>query len=66
MTPLDGWTTTKTIRDLPPSSSLPPKIIAVTGLKVDDKLREECRKAGMDDVVQKPVSSASLSKLLRS
>lgn len=74
MSPQDGWTTSRAIRALSSSpsslSSSPtpsncPKIVAVTGLNVDEKLREECRLAGMDDVVQKPISPAILKKLLK-
>ncbi|MFK7844064.1 MAG: response regulator [Rhodothermales bacterium] len=48
---LDGFATTQQIR----SASLPdPYIIAVTALNMDNP-KEECRQAGMDDVLQKPV-----------
>ncbi len=49
---LDGFATTQHIRnnDLPDD----PYIIAVTALTMDNP-REACRKAGMDDVLQKPV-----------
>ncbi len=48
---LDGFATTQQIR----STSLPdPYIIAVTALNMDNP-KEECRQAGMDDVLQKPV-----------
>jgi len=75
MSPLDGWTTAKTIRtfspSVPSSSSLfsssfsSPSIVAVTGMPVDERLRQECTESGMNDVVQKPISPAILNKLLR-
>jgi CheY-like chemotaxis protein len=69
MSPLDGWTTSKTIRTFssPPSSPTSPSgtcIVAVTGMRVDERLKEECAAAGMNDVVQKPISPTILSKLL--
>lgn len=63
----DGWTTTRRIRKTTP---LPgqnhPRIVAVTGMHVDSSLISDCCDAGMDDIVQKPVSSAVLSKVLTS
>ncbi len=48
---LDGFATTQQIR----RTSLPdPYIIAVTALNMNNP-KEECRQAGMDDVLQKPV-----------
>lgn len=41
-----------------------PRIIAVTGLHVDEKLNTKCKEAGMDDVVQKPLSQITLDKIL--
>ena len=66
MSPLDGWTTSKTLRILSPPSTTPsaPRIVAVTGLPVDEGLRAQCADAGMDDVVQKPVSQKLLNNLL--
>lgn len=48
---LDGFATTQQIR----SNQMPdPYIIAVTALNMDNP-KEQCRQAGMDDVLQKPV-----------
>lgn len=48
---LDGFATTEHIRNnLTPD----PYIIAVTALNMDNP-KEQCREAGMDDVLQKPV-----------
>ena len=48
---LDGFATTKKIR----SNPIPdPYIIAVTALNMDNP-KEQCRQAGMDDILQKPV-----------
>ena len=51
MPQLDGFATTKHIRTHQP---VDPYIIAVTALNMDNP-REQCRRAGMDDVLQKPV-----------
>eukprot|EP00026_Physarum_polycephalum_P009556 Phypoly_transcript_09684.p1 GENE.Phypoly_transcript_09684~~Phypoly_transcript_09684.p1 ORF type:complete len:303 (-),score=66.23 Phypoly_transcript_09684:286-1194(-) len=64
MSPLDGWTTSKTIRTCHSGTSKRPSIVAVTGMRVDERLKKECADAGMDDAVQKPISQTSLSKLL--
>ena len=48
---LDGFATTKKIRSHP---IMDPYIIAVTALNMDNP-KEQCRQAGMDDVLQKPV-----------
>ncbi len=51
MPQLDGFATTQQIR----SNQMPdPYIIAVTALNMDNP-KEQCRQAGMDDVLQKPV-----------
>jgi CheY-like chemotaxis protein len=67
MSPADGWSTSRKIRTLLLQTlgclSLP-TIVAVTGLYVDDKLVQECKDAGMDDVVQKPVSPTILHRVL--
>jgi len=63
----DGWTTSKTIRKIllqTVGHAALPKIIAVTGLQVDSKLISECAAAGMDDILQKPVSPTILNKIL--
>jgi len=67
MSPLDGWTTAKKIRSsllqtIGFNSST--RIVAVTGLRVDDSLKKECTDSGMDEVVQKPISPAQLNKVL--
>ncbi len=51
MPKLDGFATTERIRSTPISD---PYIIAVTALNMDNP-KEQCRQAGMDDVLQKPV-----------
>jgi len=68
MSPLDGWTTSKKIKSslfqtLGFSSSFP-KIIAVTGLNIDEKLTKQCFDAGMEDVLHKPISPEMLKKAL--
>jgi len=63
MSPLDGWTTSRKIRACTAASPLL-KIFGVTGLKVDEKLSKECKEAGMDTVMQKPVSPTMLNKVL--
>ena len=68
MSPMDGWTTSKKIKSslllsLGFSSSFP-KIIAVTGLNVDEKLVKQCNDAGMEEVLHKPISTVMLNKVL--
>jgi CheY-like chemotaxis protein len=69
MTPLDGLTTTRKIRSsliqYHHVASQLPKIVAVTGLSVDEKLVGECTSAGMDEVLQKPISPTLLNSVLQ-
>lgn len=63
---MDGWATSKAIRKTLFQSvgrSGIPIVVAVTGLRVDDKLTSDCHAAGMDDILQKPVSPAMLGKV---
>jgi len=63
----DGWSTSKTIRKILLQTvgyGGLPRIIAVTGLHVDSKLISECAAAGMDEILQKPVSPAILNRIL--
>lgn len=62
---IDGWTASKRIREgLRESGGVMPTIVAVTGLKIDNKLVGDCTEAGMDEVIQKPVSTSRLRQLL--
>jgi len=63
----DGWTASKLIRQalLPRVGHVGlPRIVAVTGMKIDTKLISECAEAGMADIIQKPVSASGLSRVL--
>jgi len=67
MSPMDGWTTAKKIKlyliqSLGFSSSSP-KIIAVTGLAIEENLIKQCKDAGMDDVLHKPISTTILKNV---
>jgi len=65
---MDGWSGSKSIRKVLLKSighAGLPRIVAVTGLHIDAKLVGACADAGMDDIVQKPVSPAVLGTLLR-
>jgi len=67
MTGTDGWDTAKTIRRMLTETVLVhgyPKVVAVTGMRIDDQLIKDCAAAGMDDIVHKPVAPAVLNKLL--
>lgn len=64
---MDGWTTSKLIR----KALLPkvghaglPRIVAVTGMQIDTKLISECAEVGMADIIQKPMSTSGLSRVL--
>jgi len=51
----------------PSSSSLPlilPKIVAVTGSVVDERLQGQCKDAGMEEIVRKPMNPGSLNRIL--
>ena len=52
MPQLDGFETTRSIRS--GHRMLDPYIIAITAMNLDNP-REQCRSAGIDDVLQKPV-----------
>jgi CheY-like chemotaxis protein len=66
----DGWSTARRIRKNSLSGAdtgvAPPRIVAVTGLHIDDKLIKDCADAGMEDIIHKPVSPPMMSKLLSS
>jgi len=66
----DGWSTARKIRKNSLSGAdegiEPPRIVAVTGLHIDNKLIKECAEAGMEDIIHKPVSPPVLNKLLTS
>lgn len=70
MTGRDGWSTARRIRKNSLSGAdagvVPPRIVAVTGLHIDDKLIKECADAGMEDIIHKPVSPPMISQLLSS
>lgn len=65
----DGWSTARKIRKNSLSGAdpiEPPRIVAVTGLHIDNKLIKECADAGMEDIIHKPVSPPVMTKLLSS
>lgn len=67
MSPTDGWSISRKIRaTLQHTLGTPtlPKIIAVTGLHMDEALLRSCAEAGMEEVVKKPVSPTMLHKVL--
>jgi CheY-like chemotaxis protein len=64
MSPMDGWTTARTIRGCHSGTTNGSSIVAVTGMRLDERLKEECADAGMDDALQKPISQESLGKIL--
>jgi len=67
MSDMDGWKGSKLIRNVLLQTvgyAYLPRIIAVTGLDIDTNLIDECAEAGMDEIIQKPVSPAILNKLL--
>lgn len=70
MTGRDGWSTARRIRKNSLSGAdagvVPPRIVAVTGLHIDDKLIKECADAGMEDIIHKPVSPPMINQLLSS
>jgi len=73
MTGRDGWSTARKIRKNSLSGAsgalvgaVRPRIVAVTGMHIDNKLIKECADAGMDDIIHKPVSPPILNKLLSS
>lgn len=64
---LDGWSTSKSIKMALLQTVGPqgmPRIVAVTGMLVDEKVISECTAAGMEEIIQKPVSSGMLKKVL--
>lgn len=66
----DGWSTARRIRKNSLSGAdagvAPPRIVAVTGLNIDDNLIKECADAGMEEIIHKPVSPPTMTKLLSS
>jgi CheY-like chemotaxis protein len=61
---LDGWQTTQRWREYERDQGLPPTtIIAVTGCDMEDAA-QNCRTAGMDDIIIKPYSASDLTSLL--
>lgn len=66
MAPMDGWNTSKKIRMMEAVGVVGalPKIVAVTGLQVDEKMVDKCKGSGMEEVMQKPVSPSLLTKVL--
>jgi CheY-like chemotaxis protein len=62
---MDGIETTRAIRDVEARASCPPvPIIAITGVDRHERW-PECRAAGMNDFVAKPLHLESLKRLLR-
>jgi len=67
MTPTDGWSISRKIRATLQhtlGTSPLPKIVAVTGLHMDEALLRSCAEVGMEEVVKKPISPAMLHKVL--
>jgi CheY-like chemotaxis protein len=68
MKTMDGWTTSRKIRmammEAVGVAGALPKIVAVTGLQVDEKMMQKCKGSGMEEVMQKPVSPSLLHKVL--
>lgn len=68
MTPMDGWITSRKIRMATMEAvgvvDALPKIVAVTGLQVDEKMVNKCKGSGIEEVMQKPVSPSLLHNVL--
>jgi CheY-like chemotaxis protein/signal transduction histidine kinase/HAMP domain-containing protein len=62
MPELDGYATTRAIRDLPEYRTLPILALTAKAMKGD---REECIEAGASDYITKPVDSDQLLSLMR-
>lgn len=61
---LDGWQTTQRWRQYEREKGLTPTtIIAVTGCDIEDAA-QNCRSAGMNDIIIKPYSASDLTSLL--
>jgi CheY-like chemotaxis protein len=63
MPEMDGYETTRLIREREGGNSKPVKIIAMTANAIKGE-RERCIKAGMDDYLAKPVSEAEFRAIL--
>ncbi len=59
MPEMDGITSSKLIRELPQTSSTNPYIIACTA-DLQDGVREECTKAGINNYIGKPIKLKEL------
>jgi CheY-like chemotaxis protein len=61
----DGWAVSSKIRAMEREHQLESThVVALTGLKREDELLRRCTQAGMNEVIQKPVSENALRKLL--
>jgi CheY-like chemotaxis protein len=61
----DGWSAARKIRRKSKDENFP-KIVAVTGLHIDQHLIHSCVAAGMNDIIHKPMPPSVLHKLLSS
>lgn len=59
----DGLTVTETIRDIPIKTNIPVKIVGLSA-HAEKTHRSKCLKAGMDDMLSKPLSPAGAKNLL--
>ena len=60
---MDGFETTRDIRKLPVSWASGVPVIALTGHDISS-IQDQCRAAGMNDFLTKPIDTATLSKML--
>jgi len=63
MSGTDGWATSTIIRNTECKEDRA-LIVALTGLKPADDLLAKCKEAGMDEVVQKPLTNSALQRIM--